>query len=81
MYTYGLGNYLGSAFTTGCEHNGKGCSNKTEILDMATLEWSDAPDYPYAEYVTNRNNNCFCICLIFISKISLIGYIIGHLIG
>ena len=49
MWTLGLGNYQGNAFTTGCDHFGKNCFNKTEILDMTTLEWSDAPDFPYSE--------------------------------
>ena len=49
MWTLGLGNYRGNALTTGCDHFGKNCFNKTEILDMTTLEWSDAPDFPYFE--------------------------------
>ena len=42
----GLGNYRGNAFVTGCDNPG-GCEKKTEILDLITLTWSDAPDYPY----------------------------------
>ena len=44
----GLGNYRGAAFTTSCGDLPKyNCRNKTEILDMTTMRWSDAPDYPY----------------------------------
>ena len=49
LMSFGLGNYRGAAFTTGCDHYGKNCFNKTEILNMQTLEWSEAPDYPFAE--------------------------------
>ena len=46
--TFGLGNYRGKAFTTGC--NWEGCTSKvaTEILDMTTMKWSDGPNYPFA---------------------------------
>ena len=46
--TYGLGNYRGKAFTTGCRYYG--CTSKvaTELLDMTTMKWSDGPDYPFA---------------------------------
>ena len=46
--TYGLGNYRGKAFTTGCAD--WGCADKvaTELLDMTTMKWSDGPDYPFA---------------------------------
>ena len=47
--TYGLENYGGKAFTTGCYSN-YGCTNKvaTELLDMTTMKWSDGPHYPFA---------------------------------
>ena len=49
--TFGLGNYRGKAFTTGCYYiQARGCTSKvaTEFLDMTTLKWSDGPDYPFA---------------------------------
>ena len=48
-YTYGLGNYRGKAFTTGCDGPFY-CTSKvaTEMLDMTTLTWTDGPDYPFA---------------------------------
>ena len=45
-HTVGLGNYMGKAFVTGCD--GQECGFKTEFMDMATLEWSNGPDYPFA---------------------------------
>ena len=47
MDTQGLGNYNGNAITTGC-YDEKECYLKTEILDMTTMTWSDANDYPYS---------------------------------
>ena len=46
--TFGLGNYRGKAFTTGCY--GQTCTRmvETELLDMTTMKWSDGPDYPFA---------------------------------
>ena len=46
--TFGLGNYRGKAFTTGC--HAYGCTSKvaTELLDMTTMKWSDGPNYPFA---------------------------------
>ena len=46
--TQGLGNYKGSAITTGCFTPDE-CHVKTEILNMtaANMTWSDAVDYPY----------------------------------
>ena len=46
--TFGLGNYRGKAFTTGCYYYG--CTSKvaTELLDMTTMKWFDGPDYPFA---------------------------------
>ena len=46
-YTLGLAYYNGKALTTGCDDN-SGCSIKTEIMDMSTLEWSNGPDYSLA---------------------------------
>ena len=45
-HTVGLGNYMGKAFVTG--HDGQEYGVKTELMDMATLEWSNGPDYPFA---------------------------------
>jgi len=42
-----MANYMGKALTTGCEPS-SGCGVKTELMDMATLQWSDGPDYPFA---------------------------------
>ena len=46
-----LGNYQGNAFITGCNKLFfmERCHKKTEILDMATLTWFDAPDFPFTE--------------------------------
>ena len=44
--TYGLGNLEGRAVTTGCDLS-RECHVKTEILDITTMTWSDADDYPY----------------------------------
>ena len=41
-----MGNYMGKAFVTG--HEGQEYGVKTELMDMATLEWSNGPDYPFA---------------------------------
>ena len=46
-YTFGLATYMGKALTTGCGES-RGCNNKTEIMDMSTLQWSNGPDYPFA---------------------------------
>ena len=46
--TYGMGNYLGQALTTGCgEQFNSDCWVKTELMDMTTLTWSDGPYYPF----------------------------------
>ena len=45
--TFGLANYRGNALTTGCYYMNTDCSFKTEIMDMETMKWSDAPDYPF----------------------------------
>ena len=45
--TLGLGKYDGKALTTGCYSTTAGCSFKTELMDMATLTWSDGPEYPF----------------------------------
>ena len=55
--TYGLGNYKGNAFTTGCHAKMRldyDCSVKTEILDMKTMIWSQAADYPYTKKLVDR---------------------------
>ena len=44
--TLRLGNYRGAAFTTG----GQGSNDwwpKSEILNMETMKWSEAPDWPF----------------------------------
>ena len=43
--TWGLGNYKGKAFTTGCKHSDT-CGRKTEVLDLTTMTWSGKVDYP-----------------------------------
>ena len=45
-YTYGMGNYMEQALTTGSAH-GSNRRVKTELMDMTTLTWSDGPDYPF----------------------------------
>ena len=54
-FTYGLGNYKGRALTVGCcigkETNAQicdktECTAKTEILNMTTMTWSNAEDFP-----------------------------------
>ena len=66
--TFGLGNYRGNAFTTGCSPNGgdwKNCNRATEIFDTNDLTWfhplvgleKPIPDYPFAtefEYVISH---------------------------
>ena len=51
LSTYALGNFEGRAITTGCwlklDYSSVECNVKTEILNMTTLTWSDADDYPY----------------------------------
>ena len=47
-YTFGLGNYRGKGFTTGCYYYGCTSKVETELLDMTTLKWSDGTDYPFA---------------------------------
>ena len=49
-YTLGLGNYMNQALTTGC-YGSTSCHVKTELLNVATLEWSNGPDYPFASWV------------------------------
>ena len=46
-YTYGLGNYRGTALITGTQKN-SACYVRTEIYDFGTNQWSDAADYPFA---------------------------------
>ena len=42
----GLANYRGSPMTTG--HWSSDCGNKTEIYNVESNQWNDAPDYPYS---------------------------------
>ena len=44
--TLGLANYRGEALTVSC-YAGTNCHDRTEILDMASMRWIDAQDYPY----------------------------------
>ena len=44
--TFSIGNYRGKVLATGCD-NASYCYRKTELLDMATMKWTDGPDYPY----------------------------------
>lgn len=51
----GLGNYQGNAFTTGCDPDYlfndefyEDCGKKSEILNLSSLTWSTAPEFPYA---------------------------------
>ena len=46
--TKGLANYLGNVLTTGC-YDSKSCYIKTEIMNVTTQQWSDGPDYPFAD--------------------------------
>ena len=69
--TFGLGNYRGNAFTTGCSPDDPNfvnfgddsCSIKSEIYDMTDMIWlnyRDVPDYPFAteyEYVSVRHKS------------------------
>lgn len=54
--TFGLGNYRGNAFTTGCSPQAdefadfEDCSRSSEIFDMTDMTWlnfRDVPDYPF----------------------------------
>ena len=42
-WTYGLGNYMGQALTTGCDHEDAkpNCAQKTELMNMSTLKYPD----------------------------------------
>ena len=44
---YGMANYQGKALTTGCNDPPDPCMDKTELMNMNTLEWADGPNYPY----------------------------------
>ena len=44
---YGMANYKGRALTTGCNELSDPCVDKTELMNMNTLEWADGPNYPY----------------------------------
>ena len=45
-HTSELANYRGSLMTTG--HWSSDCGNKTEIYNVESNQWNDAPDYPYS---------------------------------
>ena len=49
-----IANYKGKALTTGCSwsHNKDNlwpCGVKTELMDMHSLEWSEAPEFPWGK--------------------------------
>ena len=48
LQTKGMGNYKNMALTTGCSE-GYWCGTKTEVMNMETLQWSDGPDFPFAD--------------------------------
>ena len=49
--TFGMPNYRGKALTTGChsKHPMRTCGIKTELMDMASLQWSDGPDFLWGD--------------------------------
>ena len=58
--TFGLGNYRGNAFTTGCspdapnfdDFGDDSCSRSSEIFDMTDMTWlnyRNVPDYPFTK--------------------------------
>ena len=47
QHTYGMGNYKNKALTVGCEDR-YSCGDKTELMDMETLEWTNGTDYPFS---------------------------------
>ena len=47
----GLANYRGSPFVTGSQQNA-GCYVRTEIYNLGTDQWNDAPDYPYSRMIS-----------------------------
>ena len=69
--TFGLGNYRGNAFTTGCSPQAdefadfEDCSRSSEIFDMTDMTWLSyrnvrVPDYPFTteyEYVLDRRES------------------------
>ena len=42
-----MGNYKNKALTVGCEDK-YSCGDKTELMDMETLKWTNGTDYPFA---------------------------------
>ena len=44
--TLGLANYRGEALTVSC-YSGVNCQDRTEILNMDSMRWINAQDYPY----------------------------------
>ena len=70
--TFGLGNYRGNAFTTGCspeapnfdDFGDDSCSRTTEIFDMTDMAWAsyhrNFPDYPFVteyRYVLDKRKS------------------------
>ena len=50
-FTFGLANYRGSPFVTGSQQEA-GCFVRTEIYNLGTDQWNDAPDYPYSRMIS-----------------------------
>ena len=42
-----MANYMGKALSTGCNDN-LICYLKTELMDLETMQWSNASDYPFS---------------------------------
>ena len=68
--TFGLGNYRGNAFTTGCSPDAPrfdyfpySCNRISAIFDMTDMTWSNyryVPDYPFTteyEYALDRRKS------------------------
>ena len=51
-FTLGLANYRGSPFVTGSQQFGSDCYVRTEIYNLGTDQWNDAPDYPYSRMIS-----------------------------
>ena len=46
--TFGLANYRGKALTTGSGNRYSDCYVRTEVYNLETNQWNDAPDYPFS---------------------------------